>query len=562
MNTSNFPELIDQPVIIDHIQGHRYIVEIGRFSDKSANAKKEDVSFCNSIKIYYYTTKLTDTYKLISDEFVRADSLYETKNVDWSNFATGLSPLGWRTGYVSVLTNEDGTLNVKYNYPSPYYISTPKIVYYIPDSNVISIDLQCPTGYGISAFEFDSSDNYIIRHGGGTSIRDNTTSSISFNVKAGNKYKFTIGRFNNQDAEAHLTQEFISQITLIEKRLKNTSLMGHDVIEYKKKTGVMEFFTIDIDTPIQYGNDLSSELTTKTIECVLRLPDSYSYNGKPTRLVLACHGASGYISSSANKWYNDNWQDFMDYLNEAGYATFDANVLPTTEGTNIMGYALGSPLYISILKKAYDYIIFNYNVYDKIFVHGTSMGGVGATAFASVYPYLVLAESSYAGRDLSQYLGQLYLYNTQNEDIDERYQTIFEYGTMEDLNDDHFSHIQNANTLFSLKKYNNGVLQYPPDRITQYSDWLNYYAHIQNYNQNDIIGDYTAYRSVPYMSWDSWNDNEQRTKARLILQKAYINGGSAPYICNIYDDLTHTQLSYGLIDGMRENLVQWYKRWE
>ena len=175
-------------------------------------------------------------------------------------------------------------------------------------------------------------------------------------------------------------------------------------VEYKKlRTGTYEFFTVDVERPLSFGGE-EQKTSTETIECVLRLPTTYSPTGDPTRLVLACHGASGYVSSGASKWSTDQWKTFMDALLAAGYAVFDSNVLPTSTGTDQMGFACGSPLYVNVLKRAYDYIVRNYNVTEKIFAHGTSMGGVGATAFSQAYPQIVLAQSSFAGRDFLRYL--------------------------------------------------------------------------------------------------------------------------------------------------------------
>ena len=146
------------------------------------------------------------------------------------------------------------------------------------------------------------------------------------------------------------------------------------------RTGEYEFFTVNVNRPKGWRTTPETS-KIETIECVLRLPVSYTTTGTPTRAVFACHGASGYILASQNRWNNNNWKEFIDTLLDAGYACFDCNVLPGTD-TKVIGYALGSPLYFNVAKKAYDYIQNHYNLKHKIFVHGLSMGGVGATAFS------------------------------------------------------------------------------------------------------------------------------------------------------------------------------------
>ena len=338
--------------------------------------------------------------------------------------------------------------------------------------------------------------------------------------------------------------------------IRRTSTEG-----YLGKTGTFEFFTVTVDRPLSYGSvEVTDATKQEEVECVLRLPDSYSPIGTPTRLVLACHGASGYVDAANNYWYSNNgWPPFMDSLLAAGYAVFDSNVLPTSYGTEVMGRGMGSPAYINVLKKAYDYIQSNYNVYPEIFAHGTSMGGLGASAFSKAYPELVLAESSFAGRDLSQYINYM---RTGEYFTDDDLAKVWGYDTMADLTADKWSHIEGCAPVLSLHKLTNGVLEYPPDRATDFDNWLAYYSSIDLLGRNDAIGEVTAIRpSVPYKTWDSWADNAYHTKAKFVLQKAFRANGFI-YEVVAYDDYSHDQMCYGKVEDMRNQLLAWYKRWE
>ena len=53
----------------------------------------------------------------------------------------------------------------------------------------------------------------------------------------------------------------------------------------KVKTGDYEFFKVTVPRPISFGDE-AVITSTEEIECVLRLPDSYTPNGKPTRLIF------------------------------------------------------------------------------------------------------------------------------------------------------------------------------------------------------------------------------------------------------------------------------------
>ena len=331
--------------------------------------------------------------------------------------------------------------------------------------------------------------------------------------------------------------------------------------KYFEKTGTFEFFTVTVDRPLSYGGaEVTDATKQEEVECVLRLPDSYSPIGTPTRLVLACHGASGYVDAANNYWYsNQGWPPFMDSLLAAGYAVFDSNVLPTSYGTEVMGRGIGSPAYINVLKKAYDYIQSNYNVYPQIFAHGTSMGGLGASAFSKAYPELVLAESSFAGRDMSQYINWM---RTGYYDSDDGAAKVWGYDTIADLKADKWSHIEGCAPVLSLHKLTNGVLEYPPDRATDFDNWLAYYSSVDLLGRNDAIGEVTAIRPpVPYKTWDSWADNANHTKAKFVLQKAFRANGFI-YEVVAYDDYSHDQMCYGKVEDMRNQLLAWYKRWE
>jgi len=326
----------------------------------------------------------------------------------------------------------------------------------------------------------------------------------------------------------------------------------------QERTGTFEWFSVTVDRPMAFGDEVTGG-TPQTVECVLQLPTGYTAGGTPTRLVLACHGAEGYIDSANAHWAGTGWTALMNALLSAGYAVFDVNVLPTSTGTSTMGFCVGSPLAVNVAKKAYDYIQQNYNVYREIFVHGTSMGGVLASAFSNAYPGLVLAESSLAGRDAA-----LYFYRIENGtygDSDTNFANAWGYETMAALKADHWSHIEGAAQILTLHKYVDGVLQYPPDRETEFAAWMAYYAEVQKHSKTDDIGDYTARRIVPYKTWESWGDNVADTKAKLILQKAYRANGCL-YEVMVYDSYDHDDMGFGKVENLRDQLIAWYKRWE
>lgn len=465
---------------------------------------------------------------------------------------------GWNTGYHSggiggVISSTSSTNYIKCQY-SLNATNFPELV------EASYIEVIPPEDYCVRIIEVDAESSIITRMVGVINSSSNPEYkgvAQRIDVKSGHFYTLNLGRFNS-NASTFLTTEFINSIQMrfwVKKKdhafkPKLTNGSGNSPIQ-------RQFFTVEVSRPLAFGGE-DVNTTTEEVEAVIQLPETYRIEGDPVPLVALFHGASGYIQTSSDTWYNANWATFADALSSAGFALFDVNILPTSTGTESMGYCLGSPLAVNVAKAAYDYVVKNYNVQKKILVHGTSMGGVLASSFVRAYPQICLAQSSFAGRDFTQYLAQI---SPNRLSKPAQFAVAFGYTDMSDLISDKFSHAEGLAPSLTLKKFNSGVAALPPDREANFQGWLDYYAEIQSHSRADVVGDYTAYRSVPYKSWNSWSDNENFTKAEEILKKAYAAGGSAPYYCVIYETGTHTELSYGQINNMIPQLIAWYKHW-
>lgn len=569
---------ITDPAIGSHTfftfeKGNKFRFAMGKFNNEADSISHySDANFLATCKAIFYTVNaemdVEELEKQIANISANLDAIFYTEELP-------LTADDLRTGYYDVNTGSLVTSNRYISSGSNYVISK---------SNATRLTAKAPEGYFICAYEYTSGGVYVGRYG---SVK--ATAEIEVSFTEGHYFRFTIGRFTTENpASDNLTDAFAAQIKISIDEIKLPQ------IDTKKdRTGDFEFFTVTVDRPLAFGEEeVIDPEEAQEIECVLRLPTSYTRTGTPTRLVLACHGASGYIQASSNKWYNSNWKAFMDSLLAAGYAVFDSNVLPTSTGTNQMGFAVGSPYYVNVLKKAYDYIVYNYNIYPEIFAHGTSMGGVGATAFSFAYPELVLAESSFAGRSIIQYLNYLY-----NEEETDRFAIAYGYDDIDELNEDHFSHVAGLFPELSLVRVDESELKataingddyclestysenLAPDRETDYSNWLNYFGRIDRLERTDNAGIWTGKRSVPYKAWNCWGDNESHTKIQIVLKEAYNRGNACPYYTIEYDisdaeveefreqfqnpNLTrHSFMSYGMIYDMRDQLIAWYKRWE
>lgn len=111
------------------------------------------------------------------------------------------------------------------------------------------------------------------------------------------------------------------------------------------------------------------------VSCVLRLPPNYTENGTPAKLLMVCHGAGRGITGTDNWTEQASYNALITTFTNAGYAVFDCNGYnDTVQGQNFWGCHRGLEGY----RKAYDYVVKNYNVETAVNIYGFSMGGLTA----------------------------------------------------------------------------------------------------------------------------------------------------------------------------------------
>ena len=146
------------------------------------------------------------------------------------------------------------------------------------------------------------------------------------------------------------------------------------------------FFTVKFNNFRDVSGSLANEVTDREemaeCECVLCLPDSYTDNGDETPLILSFHGAGGRVCAEENLIggvkYSANCID-------AGYAALDVC------GSAPHGLTMGCPEHLCAIYKAYRYAIKHYNLSDRVFAVGASMGGHTTMNFVNTFPSIVLA---------------------------------------------------------------------------------------------------------------------------------------------------------------------------
>lgn len=511
---------------------------------------------------------LTSYYGWTSDYALDAlNDLEFNQTLDWDriqNYNNAAYTLGWRKGY----WNASGSFTDSDDAISWWtYLSRTHQIW--GRSVCEHLLITVPDGYRmrVYAFDFDSGElkeTHIFRK------------SHHLRLIAGRRYRFTLLDVANP-ADC-LTEAFISGIIFRWHSTNAKAIVAPGA-------GAERYFSVTVKRPVAFG-DTNAEIADAEIECVYRLPTTYTHYGKPTRLILMAHGAHGYIQKSSDTWYSDAWTALCDDLVAAGYGVFDCNTLPGTNaewnaakgtsGLNWVGYGLGSPLYIQAVKAAYDYMVSSFNVHPQIFVHGTSMGGTGATAFAHAFPQLVLAESSFAGRDTIQYVRNFYdWYTTPNhaaEWDDGRAPTEWGYANTAELIADRWSHIEGVCPSLSMARVNDdGTLTYPPER-NQATEadfvgvWAKWYKDIFDTAQGADTGNWIGWRRVPYKAWNSWGDLVGATKLEQYLRNAYTRTG-CPYYAVEYANYGHDDMCFGqsaavAAENLPGQLIAWFKRWE
>lgn len=208
--------------------------------------------------------------------------------------------------------------------------------------------------------------NYFLRNGHTLSI---SGTNLVFSV-----YKYEDGVYTtilkeassanyqaNEDLVVGLLISNLDGSPLTENDISNTKITDY-VYNMNGVSGYFHYFTVEADK-IDGG--------TQTTRCAVFLPDSYSKDGTPTTLIMYSHGYSAHLNEKV--WYSnlsENPKLVKNYLNE-GYALL---LVDNTSGTTQKTADIGCPQLVSSFKKAYKYLIDNFNISEKFILHSLSYG--------------------------------------------------------------------------------------------------------------------------------------------------------------------------------------------
>ena len=141
--------------------------------------------------------------------------------------------------------------------------------------------------------------------------------------------------------------------------------------------GSVKRFTVEAET-IDGG--------TATTRAALFLPESYSDNGDPTRLIVMTNGYHAHLTDSV---WNANTVDdvgVMKHYLDNGYAVM---IVDNTNNGTTTTPDWGNPQLVDSYWKAYDHVQANFNVEEMFSIHSRSMGTFAAIRLMREHPELV-----------------------------------------------------------------------------------------------------------------------------------------------------------------------------
>ena len=503
-------------VIINRNTGENYIALSFAHIDDTQEITDEDISaVASAIKLLSISDDSMSQNGAAADARTLGrlasviNGIANTQRIKWNGTQT--HPLGWRSGRWA----DDGTVISD----SRSICQLGRIT--IPGSTgsrrgVVGIFVRCNTGF-IELKKYNSG------------IVTDVTSSKKvayMPCETDDMIGVTIRGLNNPSSD-YLTEEFIETIYV--------SVMFQPT---HKSMGSTEYFYIPINTTWIDGN--ADSVNTVNVDSVLMLPSNYSPSGEPTKLIFMHHGNTGTVNVEDKTWYSEvnTWSNFVNAYLNAGYAVFDVNGCGPVSDSNA-NHDYGAFGALQAAFKAYKYILNKYNVSEKIMVHGSSMGGITAYAFAKIFPEIVEAVGLFSPAQLS--------HSAQSVNLDDYIAVNYGYTDVESMVTDDYSRLISASP--SIDFYNDGVKTYKP-----YT-----YEWVDNH-QTDGLDIECKDFNAPIKIWcgtadTAVNPNYGKELCNAITKK----GGLA--IFRSVSGATHT-MSTGANSTVKSEAVMWFNRFK
>lgn len=171
--------------------------------------------------------------------------------------------------------------------------------------------------------------------------------------------------------------------------LYETWTIPQSIIAHTATPNTILTFASVIQSPMmrKITNDNTEIETTNVVSpWGIIFPDTYTPNGQPTPVIAMLHGSNGYVADGVLGYASGGWITMRNAYLAAGFAVMDINGYGVSTEPDEKSKHWGCPLAIETLDKAFEFIKQNYNVCDKLILHGTSMGGILAETYAKCFP--------------------------------------------------------------------------------------------------------------------------------------------------------------------------------
>lgn len=277
--------------------------------------------------------------------------------------------------------------NLMYTDVQPDNIIDPNTIiegYYINNSGVptASASWDCTDFIDISNYTELSAAN--IGLGAYYDINQNYLSSITLGNQQHVAIPATAAYIRCSILPADLSRAIISYHGFYDDPVENLPVSHWNITKKPFEDGYIPF-TVPVNNTVATLNSTASDVNLEgvpnyvDVDCVLSLPINYKPVGRPCKLLMMCHGAGNGVSGAGNWTTNVYYNALVNMFTHYDYAVFDCNGFKNdTLGVSFWGNQRG----VEAWRKAYQYIVDNYNVEKTFSIYAFSMGGLTAMNLA------------------------------------------------------------------------------------------------------------------------------------------------------------------------------------
>lgn len=304
----------------------------------------------------------------------------------------------------------------------------------------------------------------------------------------------------------------------------------------------IHIFASLIQSPALYdGTNNNTEIATTNVVSPwgIVFPDTYSVTGNPTPIIAMLHGSDGYVGEGCLGYTLDRWLAQRNAYLSAGFAVMDINGYGVSTEPDNNSKHWGCPLAIETLDKAFEFLKQNYNVCDKLFIHGQSMGGILAIGYTKCFPGKVGAVGLFAPN--------LFAYSMRFLPGDGSKELAWGYADHAEAEADNYSHLTGLVALTECM-----VVDDDSDIIKKF-DWTDYDDDSKSQIMSKKLLDFFP---VQVRVWQGTADTSVPLTNSQLLVSSWRRGNS-PATLRICEGATHSLSANAYV---RNEAVSWFKR--